>query len=57
MVAVGAPTTCDSTMPWSSSGASSDFDILNITNSSAKTIKPKTIITGQVLSTLRSMRW
>jgi hypothetical protein len=46
-VAVGAPTTCDSTMPWSSSGASSDCDILNISPSSA-TITPITISTGQV---------
>ncbi len=45
-VAVGEPTTCDSTMPWSSSGASSDFDMTNMMPSSTNRITPITISTG-----------
>ena len=55
-VAVGAPTTCASTMPWSSSGASSDCDMANITPSSPVRITPSTISTAHVSSSLCSTR-
>ena len=46
-VAVGGPTTCEPMKPWSSSGESSDCDILNITASNNISSTPITIKTGQ----------